>query len=56
MTERKNLFYVLSLLGFIISFIVKSERVKSIGQTIFAFVKKCALTIQEPAYTSKEAA
>ena len=48
--------YIIIFIGFIISFIVKSERAKSIGQTIFAFVKKCALTIQEPAYTSKEAA
>ena len=35
---------------------INTNFIRPYGQTIFAFVKKCALTIQEPAYTSKEAA
>ena len=35
---------------------INTNFMRPYGQTIFAFVKKCALTIQEPAYTSKEAA
>lgn len=35
---------------------INTNFIRPYGQTIFAFVKKCALTVQEPAYTSKEAA
>lgn len=35
---------------------INTNFIRPYGQTIFAFVKKCALTIQEQAYTSKEAA